>query len=113
MHVHGSAHMCNRCVISASRPHHCCQHVGSSTCETGDCFTEVIELERPIFPANPRIHCGKVKNSHPRVVASVLLRVVKCGFCASVSVNACCAISDCVSSLRSKETLWDSSGTVG
>lgn len=45
VHVYGAAHMCNRCVISVSRPHHCCQHVRSSACVTEHCFTEVIQLE--------------------------------------------------------------------
>lgn len=50
VHVYGSAHMCNRCVISAPRPHHCCQHVRSSACVTEDCFTEVMQLEPPLHP---------------------------------------------------------------
>lgn len=56
VHVYASAHMCNRCVISVPRPHHCCQHVGSSACVMEDCFTEVIQLEPPsVSPPHPLI----------------------------------------------------------
>lgn len=44
VHVYGAAHMCNRCVISAPRPHRRCQHIRSPTCATEDCFTEAVQL---------------------------------------------------------------------
>lgn len=99
--VCGSAHMCNRCVISASRPHRCCQHVQSSACETED---RGPERSDDVFPPNRflgltasekrRSATGEQSNTLKpccgceRRGVNVLFSAWVC-LCASMSANGC------------------------
>lgn len=123
--------MCNRCVISVSRPHHCCQHVRSSACVTEDCFTEVIQLEQssvsPTIPAHFHwhfiltalaIHCGKQKNCSPCVFTPVSVFVDKSEYMSDYPLMCVCASvecewQNCVSNWKSRGALWDSCGIGG